>query len=88
MEITHNIIKGERMSEEQLIISYAIIERTFEKADDAKAQWLMITSISEPAPPKDWTPFCFSEACERGESLGVMSMDKEPCKSCPYRKME
>jgi len=39
----------------------------------------------EPAPPKDWRPFCFTSACKRGESHGIMSMDKEPCLSCPYR---
>lgn len=38
------------------------------------------------APPKDWRPFCFTPACERGESLGLMSMDKEPCLNCPFRK--
>lgn len=42
----------------------------------------------EIAPPKDWRPFCYSPACKLGLSQGVMSMEKEPCANCPYRKME
>ena len=43
-------------------------------------------SMIEPAPPKNWKPFCFGSACKRGESLGIMSMDKEPCLNCPFKK--
>jgi hypothetical protein len=42
----------EKMTEER-IIDYAIIERTFEKSNDAESQWLLIKMISEPAPPTD-----------------------------------
>lgn len=76
------------MTEEQIIINYAIIERTFDKAGDAKAQWLMIRTISEPAPPTSWRPYCFSDydqdgKCEHEEYYMMASCDK-----CPYRLME
>lgn len=41
----------------------------------------------EPAPPKDWHPYCFNKNCCTTKHLGILS-DMEPCKSCPYRKME
>ena len=83
--LTLNIIKGERMSEEQVIISYAIIERTFEKAGDAKAQWLMIKSISEPAPPKDWRPVCYDSQYNKlnGCDPGFNAITKT-CQQCPF----
>lgn len=45
----------------------------------------------EPAPPKDWRPYCYSDS-----PIGVcMDKNAEPegrlgerCKICPYRKME
>ena len=73
------------MTEERIII---ILENDEQYEKFAGVIKLNGAYYYDPAPPKDWIPFCFSEACERGESLGVMSMDKEPCKSCPYRKME
>ena len=74
------------MPEEQIIINYAIIERTFDKAGDAKAQWLMIRAISEPAPPKAWRPQCYSGSrlCSPDEDYER----SELCEKCPYRKME
>lgn len=70
------------MTEERAMISYSIIERTFDKAGDAKAQWLMIQAISEPAPPKDWRPYCFDqfEWC-----LGKMNPISIVCEQCPHR---
>lgn len=41
----------------------------------------------ELAPSKDWSPYCFSKNCCTTKHLGILS-DMEPCKSCPYRKME
>jgi len=41
----------------------------------------------EPAPPKDWRPYCFDKRCCKKENLGILS-DMGPCKSCPYRDLE
>lgn len=42
---------------------------------------------AEPAPPKDWRPYCFNKRCCNKEHLGILS-DMEPCKSCPYREVK
>ena len=46
----------------------------------------------EPAPPKDWRPYCFSES-PLGVCGGAIDIDSlgylgNRCKKCPYRKME
>lgn len=80
------------MTEERNIISYATIERTFDKAGDAKAQWLMIRAISEPALPKDWRPACWTGDLKNDLNGCTELYYKEdgaiykPCLSCPYRK--
>lgn len=49
-------------------------------------------SMIEPAPPKDWRPYCFSES-PLGVCGGAIDIDSlgylgNRCKKCPYRKME
>lgn len=50
--------------------------------------WLfMRLNEAEPAPSKDWRPYCFNKRCCKKENLGILS-DMGPCKSCPYRDLE
>jgi hypothetical protein len=82
---------------EERIIDYAIIERTFDKAGDAKAQWLMIKAISEPAPPKDWKerlhnvmpptdwrPMCYDSQYNKLNGCDPINPIVRTCQQCPF----
>jgi len=81
---------------EERIIDYAIIERTFDKAGDAKAQWLMIKAISDPAPPKgwqerlhnvmpptDWRPICYDSQYNKLNGCDPLIITNS-CAICPF----
>jgi hypothetical protein len=74
---------------EERIVDCVIIERTFEKAGDAKAQWLTIKAMCEPAPDPKFRPVCFYNW---SEPLGICEMselesfvnDHPQCRLCPW----
>ena len=42
----------------------------------------------EPAPPKDWTPYCYDESKKVCTMLGLVNEPPKCWKDCPYRKKD
>jgi hypothetical protein len=83
------------MTEERMICERkSYIPASYEPFNIVEAEWTSWAPV-EPAPPKDWRPFCFNEfgyndICEGRHQVNWMGyVQKEledECINCPYRK--
>lgn len=79
------------MTEERMI---RVVRKDFVRGgvDDGELIPYMLSYIKwnelEPAPPKDWTPYCYDESKEVCTMLGLVNEPPKCWKECPYRKKD